>query len=82
MAEERGEYHEGVPAITVIVDGGWSKRSHKLSYNANSGVGIIIGKETGKLLHLGVMEQILPCMCQKHSQGQAPLLQKLEQVVL
>ena len=54
LAEMRGEYHDGVPAITVIVDGGWSKRSHKHSYNANSGVGIIIGKETGKLLYLGV----------------------------
>ena len=54
LAEEREEYHEGVPSITVIVDGGWSKRSHKHSYNANSGVGIIIGKATGKLLYLGV----------------------------
>ena len=31
LAEERGDYHEGVPAITVIVDGGWSKRSHRHS---------------------------------------------------
>lgn len=31
LAEERGDYHHGVPAITVIVDGGWSKRSHKHS---------------------------------------------------
>ena len=54
LAIERGEYHEGIPAITVIVDGGWSKRSHKHSYNANSGVGIILGKETGRLLYLGV----------------------------
>lgn len=54
LAEERGSYHQGVPAITVIVDGGWSKRSHKHSYNANSGVGIIIGKETGKILYMGV----------------------------
>ena len=38
----------------MIVDGGWSKRSHKYSYNAKSGVAIIIGKETGKLLHIGV----------------------------
>ncbi len=35
LAMERGEYHEGVPAITVVVDGGWSKRSNKHSYNAN-----------------------------------------------
>ena len=53
-AEESGSYHDGVPAITVIVDGGWSKRSHKHSYNAKSGVGIIIGQKTGKLLHIGV----------------------------
>ncbi len=45
IAEENGRFHEGVPAITVIVDGGWSKRSHKHSYNAKSGVAIIIGKE-------------------------------------
>ena len=54
LAEERGDYHEGIPAITVIIDGGWSKRSHKHSYNAKSGVAIILGKETGKLLHIGV----------------------------
>ena len=54
LAEERGDFCEGVPAITVIVDGGWSKRSHRHSYNAKSGVGIIIGHATGKLLHNGV----------------------------
>ena len=53
-AEERGNYHEGVPTITVVVDGGWSKHSHKHSYNAKSGVAIIVGKETGKLLYIGV----------------------------
>ncbi len=54
LAEECGDFHEGIPAITVIVDGGWSKRSHKHSYNAKSGVAIIIGKETRQLLHIGV----------------------------
>ena len=54
LAIERGDYLEGVPAITVIVDSGWSKRSHRHSYNAKSGVGIIIGQATGKLLHIGV----------------------------
>ena len=29
LAVQRGDFHQGVPAITVIVDGGWSKRSHK-----------------------------------------------------
>ena len=41
----------------MIVDGGWSKRSHQHSYNAKSGVGIIIGKATGKLLHIGVCKK-------------------------
>ena len=52
LAEERENFHEGVPAITVIVDGGWSKHSHKHSYNANSGVAIIVGKATRKLLYI------------------------------
>ena len=46
--------HEEIPAITLVVDGGWSKPSRKYSYNANSGVAIIVGKATGKLLHIGV----------------------------
>jgi hypothetical protein len=54
IAIEKGNFHENVPAITVICDGGWSKRSHKHSYNAAGGVAIIIGKETSKLLHIGV----------------------------
>ena len=54
LAEIRKDYHEGVPAITVIVDGGWCKISHKHSYNAMSGVAIIIGAETRKILHIGV----------------------------
>ena len=45
-AEQRGDYHQGVPAITAIVDGGWLKRSHKHPYNAKSRVGTIIGQKT------------------------------------
>ena len=58
LALERNDMVNGYPAITVIVDGGWSKRSHKHSYNAKSGVAIIIGKQTKKLLH-GDTKQIL-----------------------
>lgn len=54
LAEENGDYHQGVPTITVIVDAGWSKRAHKHSYNAKSGVGVIIGLRTNKLLYIGV----------------------------
>ena len=54
LAEQRNEYHEGVPVISVVVDGWWSKRSHKHSYNANSGVGVIFGAVTKCLLFIGV----------------------------
>ena len=54
IAIDKGHYHQNVPAITVIVDAGWSKRTHKHSYNALSCVGVIFGKETRKLLHIGV----------------------------
>ena len=53
-AEERGSYHQGVPPITVMTDGGWCKRSYKHTYNANLDVGIIIRKETGQILNMGV----------------------------
>ena len=53
-AESSGEYFQGVPVITVIADGGWLKRSHKHSYHAKSGVAVIIGMHTNKLLFLGV----------------------------
>ena len=63
LAIERGAYHEGVPAITVVVDAGWSKRSHKHSYNAKSGVAIIVGMETKKLLYVGVRNKYCQCVC-------------------
>ena len=49
LAMERNDYHEGVPSITVICDGGW--------YNALGGVGVIFGAVTGKLLHIGVRNE-------------------------
>ena len=50
----KGHYHQGIPVITVIIDVGWCKKSHKYSYNVKSGAGIIIGKGTEKILCIGV----------------------------
>ena len=68
LAIERGDFHQGVPAITVILDGGWSKRSHKHSYNAKSGVAVIFGQATGKILHLGVRNKYCTACTQGSSQ--------------
>ena len=54
LAIQQENYHNGVPAITVVVDGGWSKSSHKHSYNANSGVGMIFGAATKALVFIGI----------------------------
>ena len=54
MAITRNDFYQGVPAITVVADGGWSKKSHKHSYNARSGVAIIFDQRTKKLLFLAV----------------------------
>ena len=65
IAITNNSYHQGIPAVTVIVDGGWSKRSHKHSYNAKSGVAIINGKATGKILHMGVRNKFCS-ICNQH----------------
>lgn len=52
----------------MIVDGGWSKCSHRHSYNAKSGIGIIVGQATGKLLYIGVKNKY----CTACTQGVPP----------
>jgi len=55
LAIKNNTYHcIGVPAITDVVNDGWSKRSHRHSYNANSGVAVILGAATKRLLYIGV----------------------------
>ena len=52
LPKKRGDYHQGIPAITVIVSVGWSKKWHRNSYYAKSGIAIITGQATGKLLYI------------------------------
>jgi len=46
FAIAQGSYYQGILTINVIVDGGWSKCTHKDSSNVLSGVGVIFGKHT------------------------------------
>ena len=82
LAEERGSFHEGVPAITVIVDGAWSKRSHKHSYNANSGVAIIVGKGHREIAAYRCAQQVLHSVFSQYRQRSAPVFQELERFLL
>jgi hypothetical protein len=43
LAIENGDINSnGIPMITVVADGAWSKRSYKRNYNATSSVNIKI----------------------------------------
>lgn len=57
-AIESNDYFNGVPAITVVCDGGWCKRSHKHTYNAMAGVAVIFGAYTKKILHIGIRNKL------------------------
>ncbi|KAF0704309.1 YqaJ domain-containing protein, partial [Aphis craccivora] len=44
----------GIPLITIVADGAWSKRSYKHNYSVLSGVACIVAYRTKKLLFIGV----------------------------
>ncbi|GFS54315.1 uncharacterized protein TNCV_4808331 [Trichonephila clavipes] len=51
LAESRGDIDsDGYYCITLIVDGGWCKRSYGHGYNASSGVSVLLGMSTQKIL--------------------------------
>ncbi|KAJ8913373.1 hypothetical protein NQ315_008765 [Exocentrus adspersus] len=67
IAVEQGNVGVDVtPEIMVICDGTWSKRSYRCNYNAPSGAAAIIGKNTNKVLYLGVKNKCC-MMCEKGS---------------
>ena len=69
MAIANNSFHQNVPAIAVILDGGWSKRTHRHNYNAKSGVGIIIGKITGKILFMGIRNKFCSICTRANNAG-------------
>lgn len=63
IALENGSVNkDGIPIIDVVVDGCWSKRSYKKNYSALSGAAAIIGRQTKKILFLGIKNKYC-CIC-------------------
>lgn len=51
IARLRGEVDvDGIPLLTVVLDGVWSKRSYRTNYNALSGAAAIVGYYTQKVI--------------------------------
>ncbi|ODM91486.1 hypothetical protein Ocin01_15191 [Orchesella cincta] len=63
---KNGDEEIKCPAIKVVCDGSWSKRSYGHSYNSKYGNAAIIGVRTKKVLFVG--ERVTTCrMCQINS---------------
>ena len=72
LALQRNDTFQGIPSITVVVDGGWAKRAHKHSYNAKSGMALIIGQETQKILYLGIRNKYCSICSVAANKGDTP----------
>ncbi|KAL4135177.1 hypothetical protein QTP88_006818 [Uroleucon formosanum] len=58
IALECGEVDvNGIPIITIVADGQWSKRSYRTKYDALSGAATIIGFKTKKILFIGILNK-------------------------
>lgn len=63
---------DGFFNICVIVDGGWCKRTYGHGYNASSGVAVVIGALTQKILYISVRNKVC-LICQAVAENRIPL---------
>ena len=72
IAINKGNVDEdGIPMITVVVDGAWSKRSYRTNYTSLSGVAAIVGYETKMVLYMGVRNKY--CAFCTHHKNKSPM---------
>ncbi|KAL4101219.1 hypothetical protein QTP88_021239 [Uroleucon formosanum] len=65
LAYDNGDISkDGIPMISVVADGAWSKRSYRSNYNALSGVAWIVGYRTKNVLFIGIRNKYCST-CQK-----------------
>ncbi|KAB0795633.1 hypothetical protein PPYR_12472 [Photinus pyralis] len=62
----------GIPLITVVADGTWSKRSYHTNFNSLSGAAAIIGFQTKKVLFLGVRNKFCTICKISETAGNTP----------
>ena len=76
FAINNGLYHHRIyPAVTVVVDGGWSKRHTNTPTMSSQGVGAIFGTATKKLLYIGIRNKYFAvCAIYKRKQSPTPAL--------
>lgn len=62
---------DGFYNVCAIVDGGWCKRTFGHGYNASSGVAVIIGALTKKILYISVRNKVC-LICRAIEDGRIP----------
>lgn len=67
---------DGVPMITVVADGCWSKRSYKTKYAALSGAAVIVGYRTKKVLYMGVKNKFCMTCTRASNRSVSPPIHK------
>ena len=69
---ESGDSHQGVSAVIVVVDGGWSKQCHKHSYNAKSVVAVILWAMYQEAFACWCLQQVLCSLFCARETGEGP----------
>ena len=72
LAIESGDSHQGVSAVIAVVDGGWSKRCHKHSYNAKSAVAVIFWAMYQETFVCWCLQQVLCSLFCAREAGEGP----------
>ncbi|XP_047993637.1 uncharacterized protein LOC125232064 [Leguminivora glycinivorella] len=62
----------GKPMIAVTADACWAKRSYRNNYSSLSGVGAIIGINSGKVLHVGIKNKYCVTCARASSKNTTP----------
>lgn len=73
LAIQRNDVIDGIPHIPVVADGSWMKRSYRTGkYDSLSGVGVIVGYHTKKVLFIGVRNKYCIVCAKAARQNEEP----------
>lgn len=79
LAIKRGDVtKEGIPYITVIIDGSWLKKTYGTHWNSCAGTAVIIGARTGKVLFFDVRNKYCLVCARAANRGVDPKKHKCE----
>jgi len=82
LAEDRGDYHKGVPAIIVVVDIGWSNAFTQTLLQCVIRCSYYHWEGDQKVAAHWCTQQVLHCVCSECAQGKSPVPHELGKIFL